>query len=114
VPAAVEERPATDVVHVQVVNEAKVPIAVTSHYHFFEANPRLAFDRAASYGRRLDLPAGACVRFGPGERRTVSLVPIRGERVVVGFAGLVDGPLDAPGARETALERARACGYRGA
>ena len=113
-PAPVEEQPPADAVALDVVNEAPVPIAVTSHYHFFEANPRLAFDRAASYGRRLDLPAGACVRFAPGERRTVSLVPIAGQRVAIGFAGLVDGPLDAPGAREAALERARACGYRGA
>jgi urease subunit gamma/beta len=103
-----------DVVAVQVTNTARVPIGVTSHYHFFEANPRLDFDRAAGYGRRLAIPAGATTRFAPGETRTVELVPIRGERVAIGFAGLVDGPLDAPGARESALERARACGYRGA
>jgi urease subunit gamma/beta len=112
--APVREAPAQGVVRVEVVNEAPVPIAVTSHYHFFEANPRLRFDRAAAYGRRLDVPAGACVRLAPGERREVALVPIGGARVVIGAAGLVDGPLDAPGQREAALERARACGYRGA
>jgi urease subunit gamma/beta len=114
VAAPVADEPPADVVRIDVVNEAPVPIAVTSHYHFFEANPRLRFDRAAAYGRRLAIPAGSSVRLAPGERRSVELVPIAGERVVVGAAGLVDGPLDAPGQREAALERARACGYRGA
>lgn len=92
-------------------NSATVPISVTSHFHFFEVNPRLRFDRAAAYGMRLAVPAGATVRFDPGSSRTVELVPIGGARVMIGFAGLVDGPLDAPGARQQALEKARACGY---
>lgn len=112
-----EPAPVTDagavrgVVQVTVENTAAVPISVTSHFHFFEANPRLRFDRAAAYGRHLDVAAGTHVRFPPGDTTTVWLAAIRGERVVVGFAGLVDGPLDAPGAREAALDRARACGY---
>jgi urease subunit gamma/beta len=96
---------------VEVTNTAAVPISVTSHFHFFEANPRLRFDRAAAYGMHLAVSAGAAVRFEPGGTRQVGLVPIGGRRVVIGFAGLVDGPLDAPGARERALEKARACGY---
>ena len=100
-----------DVVGVEVTNTSEVPISVTSHFHFFEVNPRLRFDRAAAYGRRAAVPAGASVRLDPGQRRTVELTPIAGARVAVGFAGLVDGPLDAPGAREEALRRARACGY---
>ncbi|CAM5365845.1 Urease subunit gamma/beta OS=Streptomyces fumanus OX=67302 GN=ureAB PE=3 SV=1 [Streptomyces fumanus] len=88
--------------------------SVTSHFHFFEANPRLDFDRERAYGMRLAVPAGSSVRFGPGENLEVGLVPIGGERVVIGFAGLVDGPLDAPGARAEALRRAAACGYLGA
>jgi urease subunit gamma/beta len=100
-----------DAVTVEVTNTAAVPISSTSHFHFFEVNPRLRFDRAAAYGRRLAVPAGTTVRFDPGTTTPVRLVPIGGARVVVGFAGLVDGPLDAPGAREVALERARACGY---
>ena len=100
-----------DVVRVDVANEAPVPISVTSHFHFFETNPRLRFDRRASFGRRLDVPAGAVVRFDPGTTTSVDLVPFGGRRVVVGFAGLVDGPLDEPGALEVALERARACGF---
>ncbi|BAU86297.1 bifunctional urease subunit gamma/beta [Streptomyces laurentii] len=95
-------------------NTATVPVSVTSHFHFFEANPRLAFDRAAAYGMRLALPAGASFRFDPGGTAEVGLVPLGGARVAVGFAGLVDGPLDAPGAREEALRRAAACGYLGA
>ena len=96
---------------VTVVNMAPVPVSVSSHFHFFEVNPRLRFDRAAGYGRHLDVPAGATVRFDPGAEVAVRLVPFGGNRVVVGFSGLVDGPLDAPGAREAALERARAFGY---
>ncbi|MBX7550671.1 urease subunit gamma [Streptomyces sp. NPDC004232] len=102
------------VVRLSVTNTATVPVSVTSHFHFFEANPRLDFDRAAAYGTRLAVPAGSSVRFGPGERVEVGLVPIGGDRITIGFAGLVDGPLDAPGAREEALRRAVACGYLGA
>jgi urease subunit gamma/beta len=105
---AAEDWPA---VTVEVTNTAAVPIGVTSHFHFFEANPRLRFDRATAYGMHLAIPAGSAVRFEPGATRRVALVPIGGRRVVIGFAGLVDGPLDAPGAKEQALERARACGY---
>ncbi|MFF4198722.1 urease subunit gamma [Nonomuraea sp. NPDC001831] len=109
------------VVTVEVTNTADVPIGVTSHFHFFEVNPRLRFDRPAAYGRRAAIPAaygrraaipaGATLRFAPGDTIAVPLTPIGGARVAVGFAGLVDGPLDAPGARGEALRRARACEY---
>ncbi|QCX79340.1 Urease subunit alpha [Streptomyces sp. YIM 121038] len=102
------------VVELRVRNTATVPVSVTSHFHFFEANPRLDFDRAAAYGMRLAVPAGSSVRFGPGERVEVGLLPIGGDRVAIGFAGLVDGALDAPGAKREALRRAAACGYLGA
>ncbi|XUL91297.1 urease subunit gamma [Streptomyces galilaeus] len=101
------------VVRVTVTNTATVPVSVTSHFHFFEANPRLDFPRAEAYGMRLAVPAGSSVRFGPGESAEVGLLPIGGERIAIGFAGLVDGPLDAPGAKEEALRRATACGYLG-
>ena len=100
-----------DAVTVSVTNTSTVPISVTSHFHFFEANPRLRFDRAAAYGMRPAIPAGSSIRFGPGERKAVDLTPMGGDRVAIGFAGLVDGPLDAPGAKEEALGRAIACGY---
>ncbi|MET9675496.1 urease subunit gamma [Streptomyces sp. NPDC006482] len=100
-----------DVVTVDVRNTAEVPVSVTSHFHFFEANPRLLFDRSAAYGRRAAIPAGATVRFDAGATVSVGLVPIGGTRIAIGFAGLVDGPLDAPGAKSEALRRAHACGY---
>jgi len=88
-----------------------VPITVTSHFHFLEVNPRLSFDRAAAYGRHLDVDAGSGTLFPPGGTVRVRLVSIRGSRVVVGFAGLVDGPLDAPGARDRALALLRETGF---
>jgi urease subunit gamma/beta len=99
-------------VTVSVTNTSTVPISVTSHFHFFESNPRLRFDRAAAYGMRLAIPAGSSIRFTPGQETAVQLTPIGGDRVAIGFAGLVDGPLDAPGAKEEALRRAVACGYQ--
>ena len=104
-------RPPAAVVRLPVRNTSPVPITVTSHFHFFETNPRLAFDRSTAYGMRLAVPAGSSVRFDPGASVQVALVPIGGARVAIGFAGLVDGPLDAPGAREAALEKATATGY---
>jgi urease subunit gamma/beta len=98
---------------ITVENTAAVPISVTSHFHFFEVNPRLRFDRATAYGHRLAIDAGSSIRFEPGTTTEVPLVPIGGERVVIGFAGLVDGPLDADGAKERALEKARETGYLG-
>jgi urease subunit gamma/beta len=96
---------------VEVRNTSDVPISVTSHFHFFEVNPRLAFDRGAAYGMRLAIDAGEAIRFDPQATLSVGLAPIGGERVVIGFAGLVDGPLDAPGAKEAALAKAHATGY---
>lgn len=96
---------------IDIVNESDVAISVTSHYHFFEVNPRLRFDRARAYGRHLAIDAGASVRFDPGMVVRVQLVDIRGSRVAIGFAGLVDGELDTPGARESALDKAHRCGY---
>ncbi|MFI9075958.1 urease subunit gamma [Streptomyces sioyaensis] len=117
-PGAVLPGPAdpepTPAIVLPVRNTATVPISVTSHFHFFEANPRLDFDRAAAYGMRLCVPAGSSVRFAPGGGSEVGLVPIGGDRIAIGFAGLVDGPLDAPGAKTEALRRAAACGYLGA
>lgn len=101
-------------VRLVVVNTADVPVSITSHFHFFEVNPRLRFDRAASYGMRLAIAAGASLRFDPGVEVQAPLVPIGGARVAIGFAGLVDGPLDAPGAKEAALARAAEQGYLGA
>lgn len=100
-----------DPVTLSVENTADVPISVTSHFHFFEVNPRLRFDRAAAYGRRLAIPAGATIRWDAGDVHEVVLTPIGGARVAIGFAGLVDGPLDDPAVRQRALQRAREAGY---
>ena len=97
-----------------VTNTSDVPVSITSHFHFFEVNHRLSFDRGAAYGMRLAIPAGAAKRFEPGEPTDAPLIPIGGARIAIGFAGLVDGPLDAPGAKEAALARAVAQGYLGA
>ena len=78
----------------EVANTGDRPIQVGSHYHFFEVNPALRFDRAQARGFRLDIPAGTAVRFEPGQTRTVDLVAYDGERVVQGFRGEVMGPLD--------------------
>lgn len=102
------------VVRLVATNTSEVPVSITSHFHFFEVNPRLSFDRAAAYGMRLAIPAGAAQRFEPHVATEVALVPIGGERVAIGFAGLVDGPLDAPGAKDAALARAAEQGYLGA
>ena len=77
----------------EVANTGDRPIQVGSHYHFFETNAALAFDRKAAYGHRLDIAAGTAVRFEPGQTRTVQLVPFAGERVVHGFTGQVMGKL---------------------
>lgn len=83
-----------DAVVLMVANTGDRPVQVGSHYHFAETNPALEFDRAAANGRRLDIAAGTAVRFEPGQRREVALVPYGGRRVVFGFNGKVMGALD--------------------
>lgn len=95
-------------------NAAEVPIGLSSHVHLFEVNRRLELDRAAVYGLRPALEAGEKVVIEPGESVELYGVPIAGLRVVRGHGGLVDGELDAPGARERALALARERGYLGA
>ena len=82
------------VVTLMVANTGDRPVQVGSHYHFAEVNPGLEFDRAAARGLRLDIAAGTAVRFEPGQRREVSLVPLSGARVVYGFNQQVMGPLE--------------------
>jgi urease subunit gamma/beta len=83
-------------VRLEVANTGDRPIQVGSHYHFFETNPALRFDRAQARGFRLDIPAGTAVRFEPGQTRTVDLVALGGDRIVQGFRGEIMGPLDLP------------------
>lgn len=81
-------------IELQVSNRGDRPIQVGSHYHFIETNRALVFDRRASYGMRLDIPAGTAVRFEPGETRTVTLVSIAGARIIRGGNGWASGPVD--------------------
>ncbi len=82
-------------VELEVENGSDYPVEVTSHYHFFEVNRALRFDRRLALGMRLDVPAGTGVHWDPHERRHVTLVPLGGDRIAWGFQGLVDGPIDA-------------------
>lgn len=92
-----------------VKNEGDRPIQVGSHYHFFEANKALDFDRAAAFGFRLDIPAGTAVRFEPGQEKEVTLCTFGGKKHLTGLNNLTRGE-----GKEAAVERARAAGYRGA
>jgi urease subunit beta len=87
-----------------VANTGDRPIQVGSHYHFYETNGALAFDRESARGWRLDIPAGTAVRFEPGQTRTVQLVPYAGARQVIGFNARVMGPLDPPVSPEASQE----------
>ncbi len=80
-------------VTLKVANTGDRPIQVGSHYHFFETNEGLAFDRDKALGMRLDIAAGTAVRFEPGQERDVQLVPLGGDRMVYGFQQKVMGPL---------------------
>jgi len=94
---------------VKVANQSDRPIQIGSHYHFFEVNRDLTFDREATYGYRLDIPAGTAVRFEPGETKEVQLVTFGGDRIVHGLNSLTEGPLAAE--RDNALQRAKDTGF---
>jgi urease subunit beta len=83
-----------DTVTLIVANTGDRPVQVGSHYHFFETNAALAFDRDKARGFRLDIPAGTAVRFEPGQSREVTLVAYAGHRIVHGFNALIAGPLE--------------------
>jgi urease subunit beta len=96
-PGEIELNAGRSVVEVEVANSGDRPIQVGSHYHFFETNPALKFDREAARGRRLDIAAGTAVRFEPGQSRRVTLVELAGARIVYGFRGELMGALDGEG-----------------
>ena len=93
-PAAFDLNAGRPTVRIEVANAGDRPIQVGSHYHFAETNSALRFDRGAARGFRLNIPAGTAVRFEPGDTREVELVAFGGARVVRGFRGEVNGPLD--------------------
>jgi len=98
---------------VRVANTGDRPIQVGSHFHFFEANRALRFDRAAAFGMRLNIPAGTAARFEPGDERVVPLVELAGAREVHGLNALTDGPAT-DAARAAAVRRAAEAGFQGA
>jgi urease beta subunit len=100
-------------VSVTVANTGDRPIQVGSHFHFFEANRELRFERVRAFGMRLNIPAGTAVRFEPGDEKVVTLVELAGAREVHGLNALTDGPTD-DSARPAALERAARGGFAGA
>ena len=93
-PGTLELNAGRPVTTLTVANTGDRPVQVGSHFHFFEANEALVFEREATRGQRLDIPAGTAIRFEPGDTREVDLVPFAGERRVFGFTGQINGPLD--------------------
>lgn len=98
-------------VTLNVWNTGDRAIQVGSHFHFFEVNRALRFDRSATFGMRLNIPAGTAARFEPGDRKEVSLVAIGGTRQVSGLNGLTNGSLDAPAVRAEALAKMSQRGF---
>lgn len=96
---------------VPVLNTGDRPVQVGSHYHFFEVNRALRFDRAATFGLRLDIPAGTAVRFEPGEEKAITLVPFGGQRRVLGLNGLTEGDISDSEVRQRALRTAEEQGF---
>ena len=92
-PGEIELNASREAVTIEVANTGDRPIQVGSHYHFFETNDGLSFDRQLAYGRRLDIASGTAVRFEPGQTRTVRLIAYEGDRKVYGFQGKVMGAL---------------------
>jgi urease beta subunit len=97
-------------VTITVENLSDRDIQVTSHYHFFEVNKCLRFDRAQAFGMHLDIPPGTTIRFEPGERREVRLVEFGGGKRLIGFAGLTNGQANEE-TKAVAVQRARAQGF---
>jgi len=107
-----EDRPVTTLT---ITNTGDRPIQVGSHFHFFEVNPALEFDRAAAFGLHLNIPSSTAIRFEPGDVREIELVPYGGKRAVYGFNNLVDGSTAdgrAAAAKARALELAQQLGFR--
>ena len=99
-------------VELEVTNTADRPVQTGSHFHFFEVNKELSFDREKAYGMRLDIPAGTAVRFEPGETKKVTLTEIGGTREGYGLSGLVNGPMDDEKVKQAAFEKAKELGFK--
>ena len=102
-----------DTAEITVTNTADRPVQVGSHFHFFEVNKELEFNRHIAYGMRLDIPSGTAVRFEPGETKRVRLVEIGGNRVGYGLNDLVSGKIDDEDIKRAALNKAAELGFKG-
>jgi urease beta subunit len=109
----IEANMGRETMQITVANTGDRPIQVGSHFHFFEANRALRFDRARAFGMRLNIPAGTAVRFEPGDEKVVTLVALAGAREVHGLNALTDGPTG-DAARAAAVARAARGGFEGA
>ena len=94
----------SDITTIEVINKGDRPVQIGSHYHFFEVNSALDFERSQAYGKRLDIPAGTSVRFEPGSSKKVNLILYSGKRYMSGFNGLVEGFLDDEATKEKAMQ----------
>ncbi len=103
-----------ETVTLKVVNTGDRPIQVGSHFHFFEANKKMLFDRSKAFGMRLNIVSSTAVRFEPGEEKTVELVAFGGARRTIGFNNLVDGPAVTAAEREAALSRVKVNNFKNA
>lgn len=96
---------------IQVRNTGDRPIQIGSHFHFFEVNKALEFDREAAFGTHLDIPAGTAVRFEPGEEQEIQLVEMGGKKRVTGLNNLTDGSVNSETNKKEALRKAKEQGY---
>jgi urease beta subunit len=110
-PGEIEINRGRRTVELTIANTGDRPIQVGSHFHFFEVNGALAFDRASAFGLHLDIPSGTAVRFEPGEEKKVVLTEYAGKQAVYGFNGLANGSVRSAAVRDRAVERARAGGF---
>jgi len=100
----IELNSSKDIITIEIENKGDRPVQVGSHYHFFEVNKELSFERIKAYGKRLDIPAGTSVRFEPGSKKSVNLIDFSGKRYVSGFNGLVEGFLDDENVKVKAMQ----------
>jgi urease beta subunit len=107
-PGSIEANAGRATVSVVVVNTGDRPVQIGSHFHFFEINKQLEFDRAKTFGTRLNIPAGTAVRFEPGEEKKVELVTLGGNRKAVGFSNLTGGDTISASSKEKALKKVAA------
>lgn len=104
----IELNATSSITTIEVENKGDRPVQIGSHYHFFEVNKELDFQRVEAYGKRLDIPAGTSVRFEPGSKKSINLIDFTGKRYMSGFNGLVEGNLDDESTKAKALENLKA------